>query len=77
MSASDRDVAKRLLNDHLIVRIFDKLEADTLKQVVAAPLGDDDMRRNLCGEVRAIQSVRRKLTQLACGAVTLPDDPEA
>lgn len=77
MSGSDKASAARLLNDPLLSRIFDKLEADTLKQVVAAPLGDDDTRRNLCGEVRAIQSVRRKLSQLASGAVTLPADPEA
>ena len=77
MSASDKANAVRLINDTLLTRIFDKMEADTLKQVVAAPIGDDDTRRNLCGEVRAIQSVRRKLAQLACGAVTLPDDPEA
>ena len=69
--------AEMLVKDDLLQRIFDKMERDTLQQIIAAPLGDDEARRNLSGEVRAIQSVRRKLSQIASGHVTLPDDPKA
>ena len=69
--------AKSLLDDDMLRRIFDTLERDAMKQIIAAPLGDDDARRNLSGEVRAIQSVRRKLHQIASGHVTLPEDTEA
>ena len=69
--------AKSLLDDVMLRRIFDTLERDAMKQIIAAPLGDDEARRNLSGEVRAIQSVRRKLSQIASGHVTLPDDTEA
>jgi hypothetical protein len=69
--------AEMLVKEDLLRRIFDKMERDALQQIIAAPLADDEARRNLSGEVRAIQSVRRKLSQIASGHVTLPDDTEA
>ena len=69
--------ASMLLQDDLLRRIFDRLERDAMQQIIAAPLGDDEARRNLSGEVRAIQSVRRKLSQIESGHVTLPNDPDA
>lgn len=69
--------AKSLLDDDMLRRVFDALERDAVKQIIAAPIFDDESRRAWSGEARAIQSVRRKLSQIASGHVTLPDDTEA
>lgn len=69
--------AEFLLDHFMLKRLFDSVERTAMEQAIAAPLNDDETRRNLMAEVRAIRSVRRKLRQLASGQVTLPDDPEA
>lgn len=74
---SQASEAQFLLDHHIIKRLFDDIERRATESAIAAPLNDDETRRNLLGEVRAIRSVRRKLRQLAAGQVTLPDDPEA
>lgn len=54
-------------------KIFDDVERAAVEAAVSAPLNDDETRRNLMAEVRAIRSVRRKLRH----AVTLAGDTEA
>ncbi|MBD9528983.1 hypothetical protein [Paracoccus sp. PAR01] len=60
-----------------LIRIFAAVEKAALDGAITAPINDDETRRNLMAEVRAIRSVRRKLRQAAAGQVTLPDDTEA
>ncbi|MDF3904689.1 hypothetical protein [Paracoccus sp. AS002] len=54
-------------------RLFDDVERAAIEEAVRAPINDDETRRNLMAEVRAIRSVRRKLRH----AVTLAGDTEA
>lgn len=62
------------LADHPdLKRIFDDVERAALDGAVNAGINDDETRRNLLAEVRAIRSVRRKLHH----AVTLAGDTEA
>lgn len=62
------------LRDHPALRkIFDDLEEAAISQAVTAKINDDETRRNLMAEVRAIRSVRQKLRH----AVTLSGDTEA
>lgn len=56
-----------------LTRAFDEVERAAVEAAIAAPLNDDETRRSLMAEVRAIRSVRRKLRH----AVTLSDDTGA
>lgn len=65
-----RGDAEYLLGNALLNAAFDALEKSALEGAVHAPMSDDETRRALLGEVRAIRSVRRKLRQ----ALTKPAD---
>lgn len=56
--------AQWLLDNELLNEIFAQIERDAIETAIGAQLGDDDMRRNATGEVRAIRGVRRKLEAL-------------
>jgi hypothetical protein len=56
--------AAYLLEHELLKDIFDGLELDALNRAINADPSDDETRRASLGEVRAIQSVRRKLKAL-------------
>lgn len=70
MSRAEREY---LANHQDLARAFDEVERAVLEAAIAAPLNDDETRRNLMAEARAIRSVRRKLRH----AVTLSDDTGA
>lgn len=74
---SQASEAEFLLTHPLLKAAFDRLEAGAIESAIAADLGDDEKRRNLMSEVRAIRSVRQQLAHVMRGHVKLPVDPEA
>lgn len=69
--------ADGLLRNPLLVALFADIEKSALEMAVNAKLGDDETRRNALAEVRAIRSVRMKLSLGAQGRATLPGDTNA
>lgn len=68
-----RAEAQYLAEHPTLRKALDDLEAAAINGAVTAPVNDDETRRNLMAEVRAIRSVRQKLRH----AITLAGDTEA
>ena len=61
--------AMRLVRHPIIQAIFDELEADAMEIAVQAKMKDDETRRSMMNEIRAIRALRQKLKSLAKGKV--------
>lgn len=61
--------AERLVKHPIIVNIFDDLEKEAMEIAIHSKPKDDETRRTCMNEIRAIRSLRQKLTELAQGKV--------
>ena len=63
--------AERLVEHPIINEIFDELERDAMEMSIQSKASDDETRRTMMNEIRAIRALRQKLKSLAKGKIKM------